>query len=144
MPTPIGSARSEVSTSSRRPLRGRWIALAGAIAAAAIACGSSSSPAAPVAQTDDHDATTMTPDDDAGEAPDVDNPAMFGESTDGGGPLEARIQVNGGAGIVCGGCAILGAQVQGGKAPYSYAWSDPSLRGPGPFTVCPTQATSYS
>lgn len=69
--------------------------------------------------------------------------AAFSEQPDGGGPLATRIQRNGGGGA-CGSCAVLIAQTQGGKEPYSYAWSDPSLTGPGPFQVCPGTPTSYS
>jgi hypothetical protein len=62
---------------------------------------------------------------------------------DGGGPLQAHIQRNGGGGA-CGTCAVLIAQAQGGTEPYAYAWSDPSLQGPGPFQVCPGKPTSYA
>jgi hypothetical protein len=58
-------------------------------------------------------------------------------------PLQARVQVNG-ANTPCGACAVVIAQAQGGKQPYSYAWSDPSLTGPGPHQVCPDQPTEYS
>jgi hypothetical protein len=57
--------------------------------------------------------------------------------------LQARVQVNG-ANLSCGACAILIAQVQGGTAPYTYEWSDPTLHGPGPHMVCPNASTSYS
>ncbi len=36
------------------------------------------------------------------------------------------------------------AQAQGGQQPYSYAWSDPSWQGPGPFQLCPTASTPVS
>jgi hypothetical protein len=61
---------------------------------------------------------------------------------DAGGALQAHLEVNGND-LPCGSCAVLVAQAAGGKQPYSYAWSDPSLSGPGPHTVCPTQATHY-
>jgi hypothetical protein len=46
------------------------------------------------------------------------NPAFTAPApTDGGGVLEAHIQVNGG-GAACGACAVVLAQVQGGQQPY--------------------------
>ena len=36
------------------------------------------------------------------------------------------------------------AQVTGGKQPYTYAWSDPSWQGPGPFTLCPSKPGAVS
>jgi hypothetical protein len=51
-----------------------------------------------------------------------------------------HIQVNGG-GATCGACAVIIAQAVGGAQPYSYAWTDPSWQGPGPFQLCPTQST---
>jgi hypothetical protein len=66
------------------------------------------------------------------------------EAPDAGGPLEAHIQVNGGGQLTCGGCAVILAQTQGGKRPYSYAWTDPSWTGPGPFQLCPDAPTSIS
>lgn len=59
------------------------------------------------------------------------------------GELQARVVVNG-ANVVCGSCAVLVVQAQGGKQPYKYEWSDPTLSGPGPHQVCPGTATSYS
>lgn len=58
-------------------------------------------------------------------------------------PLDARIQVNG-AMTPCGSCAVLIAQAFGGKQPYTYQWSDPTLSGPGPHRVCPDEPTEYS
>jgi len=58
-------------------------------------------------------------------------------------PLDARIQVNG-AKTPCGSCAVLIAQAFGGKQPYTYQWSDPTLSGPGPHQVCPDEPTEYS
>ena len=59
-------------------------------------------------------------------------------------PLSAHIQVNGST-ISCGmGCAVLIAQAQGGKQPYAYSWSDPTLVGPGPHRVCPEEPAEYS
>ena len=59
------------------------------------------------------------------------------------GPLSARIQVNG-QNASCGACGTVLAQVQGGKKPYQYKWSDPTLEGPGPHSVCPSKTTTYS
>jgi hypothetical protein len=72
----------------------------------------------------------------------TDGGSFFTEEPDGG-PLEAHLQING-AHAVCGTCAVLIAQTQGGMGPYSYAWSDPSLTGPGPHEVCPDAPTRYS
>jgi hypothetical protein len=63
--------------------------------------------------------------------------------TDPDAPLAVQLRVNG-ATTQCGACSVLVAQAMGGTAPYSYAWSDPSLSGPGPHRVCPTQPTTYS
>src|ERR1019366_4797901 len=63
--------------------------------------------------------------------------------TDGGGVLQAHIQVNGG-GSACGACAVVLAQVQGGQQPYIYTWSDPTWQGPGPFQLCPQMLTPVS
>jgi hypothetical protein len=57
--------------------------------------------------------------------------------------LRAQVQVNG-ANTQCGTCSVILAQAQGGKLPYTYEWSDPSLQGPGPHMVCPDAPTSYS
>jgi hypothetical protein len=65
------------------------------------------------------------------------------QSPDGGGMLQAHVQVNGNHGT-CGACDVVLAQVTGGTQPYSYAWSDPSWQGPGPFMLCPTAGTSVS
>jgi disulfide oxidoreductase YuzD len=59
------------------------------------------------------------------------------------GELQARMVVNG-ANVACGSCAVLVVQAQGGKQPYKYEWSDPTLSGPGPQHVCPSAPTSYS
>lgn len=59
------------------------------------------------------------------------------------GPLEVHLQVNGQNGS-CGSCGVILAQVKGGKAPYEYKWSDPTLQGPGPHTVCPKEVTTYN
>jgi hypothetical protein len=72
----------------------------------------------------------------------VGNP-MFSAPADAGDPLQVHIQVNGG-GNVCGACAIVLAQAQGGTQPYSYAWSDPSWQGTGPFKLCPDKSTPVS
>jgi hypothetical protein len=55
-----------------------------------------------------------------------------------------HIQVNAGKDAVCGSCAVVLAQTQGGMQPYSYTWSNPSWAGPGPFTICPDSPTSVS
>jgi hypothetical protein len=103
---------------------------AGAVSLGALAaCGTSPS-------------VSLTPEGAEASVSDDASPA-FSEQPDGGGPLATRIQRNGGGGA-CGSCAVLLAQTQGGKEPYSYAWSDPSLTGPGPFQVCPGMPTSYS
>jgi hypothetical protein len=62
---------------------------------------------------------------------------------DAGAPLDVHVQVSG-ARSECGKCSVLIAQVQGGKAPYVYDWSDPKLQGPGPHMVCPAVPTEYS
>ncbi len=54
--------------------------------------------------------------------------------------LQALIQVNG-TNLPCGACAVVAAQAQGGRRPYTYSWSDPKLQGPGPHMVCPTGPT---
>jgi hypothetical protein len=59
------------------------------------------------------------------------------------GPLSARLQING-QHASCGSCGVLIAQAQGGKPPYRYEWSDPSLLGPGPHSVCPSAPSRYS
>ncbi len=66
------------------------------------------------------------------------------EFADAGGALQAHVVVNGDTNLVCGACAVLVAQATGGLAPYTYAWSDPSLAGAGSLTVCPLQSTRYS
>jgi hypothetical protein len=79
---------------------------------------------------------------DAGRRP-VPPSAPFMPDAGAGAALQARVQVNG-ATVTCGSCAVLLAQVQGGKPPYTYAWSDPTLIGPGPHQVCPSAPTTYS
>jgi hypothetical protein len=73
------------------------------------------------------------------------NPPPFMDTPSDGGPipLQARIQANE-TDAVCGACSVILAQVQGGTAPYTYVWSDPSFDGPGPFQVCPDTPTQYS
>jgi hypothetical protein len=123
-----------------------------AVATAALAgCGGGSTHAGPAVVT--HDASTNggagadgSTGDDAGLPGDdasSGNPVLTAPSPDGGGPLEAHVQVNGNHGV-CGACDVVLAQVQGGKQPYAYSWSDPSWQGPGPFQLCPGSATSVS
>jgi hypothetical protein len=84
-----------------------------------------------------------SPDDTGSFGDDAGNPILSAPAPDGGGPLQAHIQVNG-AGNVCGACDVVLAQVQGGTQPYTYAWSDPSWQGPGPFMLCPDKTMSVS
>lgn len=111
----------------------RWICLT-IIAGAALACSKS----ADVTPT-----TTRTPADAGGMDsstsvnPGIDSGGLPTRFIDGGGgPLEARIQFNG-AGLICGRCGVALAQVEGGSYPYEYEWSDPTLEGPGPHSICP-------
>jgi hypothetical protein len=77
------------------------------------------------------------------ETADAGDPPQFTTTVPDGGPLEARIQVNGGN-TVCGTCAVLVPQAQGGSPPYSFSWSDPSLDGDGgAIQVCPEKPTQY-
>jgi hypothetical protein len=99
----------------------------------AAGCGGSGGPAL---QAGDDASLGETDESDAG------NPAPFTMAVGDGGVLQARIQING-AHTTCGTCAVLLAEVQGGTAPYSYVWSDPSLVGPGPHEVCPDAPTKY-
>jgi hypothetical protein len=63
--------------------------------------------------------------------------------TDPGAPLSVQLQVNG-ATTACGSCSVLIAQAMGGKEPYTFSWSDPTLTGAGPHRVCPNEPTTYS
>ncbi|MCB0431159.1 MAG: gliding motility-associated C-terminal domain-containing protein [Flavobacteriales bacterium] len=40
-------------------------------------------------------------------------------------------------------CATVKENAFGGDPPYQYQWSDPSLSGPGPHSVCPPATTQY-
>jgi hypothetical protein len=102
------------------------------------ACSGSSPPStgqAPLPGPDASQVLAYRPNPDAGDT------FMF--TPDASGALQAHIQVNG-AGASCGSCVVVLAQAEGGQQPYSYTWSDPSWKGPGPFTVCPTQNTTVS
>jgi hypothetical protein len=113
---------------------GAWLAGCGGLSPAS---GAAPSPDASMIAT-----SVPTGDDvsDAGAA----NPSFTAAApTDGGGVLEAHIQVNGG-GAACGACAVVLAQVQGGQQPYIYTWSDPTWQGPGPFQLCPQMLTPVS
>jgi hypothetical protein len=117
------------------------------------ACGGSSdatpsSPGTPDATT----AVSTTPgadaagsDDGGVDAPDDSsgNPFPIAPPADGGGVLQAHVQVNGNHGV-CGACDVVLAQVTGGTQPYTYVWSNPSWQGPGPFQLCPASSTSVS
>ena len=81
--------------------------------------------------------------DEDGGGPAASSGGGFTGFADAGGALQAHIQVNG-TDLPCGRCAVLIAQATGGREPYTYQWSDPSLGGPGPHSVCPQQATQYS
>ena len=81
--------------------------------------------------------------DDSGGTPDVGNPTLTPVAPDAGGPLAVHIQINGNH-SACGACDVVLAQAQGGTQPYTYAWSNPSWQGPGPFQVCPDSATPVS
>lgn len=48
------------------------------------------------------------------------------------------------ASICSGGCADITATPSNGTPPYTYTWDPPSLTGPGPHNVCPTDTTDYS
>jgi hypothetical protein len=118
-------------------------AAATGIAAWSAACGGSSSGSPPLgnsAKAFDGGSSQASP---SGDNSPVGNPTFTAASADGGGPLVAHIQVNGG-GAVCGTCAVVLAQATGGAQPYAYAWSDPSWQGPGPFQVCPDKSTPVS
>jgi hypothetical protein len=122
-----------------------YFAVSWALVLAAIwasGCGNSNaatdSPSPPVTPDASMAAVSVPSSDDSG----VGNAAFTAPSPDGG-ALEVHIQVNGG-GNVCGQCAVVLAQVQGGTAPYTYTWSDPSWQGPGPFQLCPTTSTPVS
>lgn len=117
------------------------LALAAVVAPTTVAgCGSSGAStngATPVVTNDASDNTQVT--ESTGDDADAGN-ATFTTPADGGGPLQVHIQVNGNGGV-CGACAVVLAQTQGGMQPYSYAWSDPTWSGPGPFTICPANTT---
>jgi hypothetical protein len=129
-------ARTGPGTSVRRA--GAAFAAAIVVAMSSPACGGSSSAITPAV-----DASTKPFDGVSADDAAIGNPAFSMGSPDGGGPLQVHIQVNGG-GATCGACAIVLAQVQGGVEPYTYAWSDPSWQGPGPFQLCPDKATPVS
>lgn len=57
--------------------------------------------------------------------------------------LQAAIQING-KNLPCGACSVVAVQAQGGRRPYTYTWSDPSLQGPGPHMLCPSAPTTLS
>jgi hypothetical protein len=73
-------------------------------------------------------------------AQDAGNAELPDAWTDGGGPLEVHLQVNGG-GAACGSCVVVLAQAFGAQQPYTYAWSNSDWHGPGPFMVCATSST---
>ncbi|MGH7434559.1 MAG: hypothetical protein ACRENE_02710 [Polyangiaceae bacterium] len=87
-------------------------------------------------------AVAATGDDSGFAVPDGASP-FTSIAPDGGGPLQVHVQINGNGGV-CGACDVVLAQVTGGKQPYIYAWSDPSWQGPGPFSLCPSKATTVS
>ena len=43
----------------------------------------------------------------------------------------------------CGECTEITARASGGVAPYTFAWSDPTLDGPGPHRACPSMLVGY-
>jgi hypothetical protein len=57
--------------------------------------------------------------------------------------LQAVIQVNGNN-LPCGACSVVAVSAQGGRRPYTYTWSDPSLQGPGPHRICATEPKPLS
>ncbi len=118
------------------------LALAALVSPSMAACGSSAktNQGSPTLSTDDASDSVVASA--SGGDADIGN-AMFTTAADGGGPLQVHIQVNGNDGV-CGACAVVLAQTQGGTQPYSYAWSDPSWSGPGPFTICPESTTPVS
>jgi hypothetical protein len=73
-------------------------------------------------------------------AQDAGNAELPDAWTDGGGPLEVHLQVNGG-GAACGSCVVVLAQAFGAQQPYTYTWSNADWHGPGPFMLCPTSST---
>ena len=57
-------------------------------------------------------------------------------------PLTLQVDVTG-ATPACDTCATVAARAVGGSPPYTFLWSDPSLTGPGPHTICPRASTTY-
>jgi hypothetical protein len=82
---------------------------------------------------------------DAGSNPS--QPVLSGGASPAAAELSVAIDVGGipaeSQNLECGQCIDVTAVASGGRAPYSYAWSDPSLSGSGPHHVCPRSTVDY-
>jgi hypothetical protein len=102
------------------------IGVAGLASSASVACGSS-----------DQEQLSL--------GSDEGGPSFMSGSGDDGGAQSLRVSTSPAAPAVCAGeCVTLSAQASGGKAPYSYQWSDGVASDGGSATVCPTATTTYS
>jgi hypothetical protein len=120
-----------------------WLIAAALAWASALGCGSDDARDEAMASSPDLDAAVQSAPMAKPTTPRPPPPNIVGLDAGDSEPFFARLQTNGSS-PECGSCAVLVTHASGGKQPYTYAWSDPTLQGPGPHKVCPTGPTTYA